>query len=364
MKVAFHSSYLGYRGTEVALMDYAKGNREILGNESMFLMPWREGGGQHPVAERMRGIAPLWFYRSVEERETILRDQGADFLYCIKNGFNDGVFSRKVTTGIHAIFRESEFHGDVYAYVSPWLSEVMAYGKAPWVPHMVSLSDEDEDLRTDAEGRELVVGNRWSEVSIPRDATVFGRHGGDDSFDIPWVQKAVVEIAKKNPDIWVLFLNTRKFQGAATLPNIRFLPATADPILKRKFLNTCDAMLHGRMRGETFGLSCLEFAMLGKPVLTYAGSPERAHLEILGDAAVTYQNAEELKQLLRHPASVIRHLTIRGQRTEDGGRRAEADPQPATNNQEPAHSSEASDSRFKQYQPEAVMKKFERVFLK
>jgi hypothetical protein len=118
------------------------------------------------------------------------------------------------------------------------------------------------------------------------------------------------------------------------------------------------------MRGETFGLSCLEFAMLGKPVLTYAGSPERAHLEILGDAAVTYQNAEELKQLLRHPASVIRHFTIRGQRTEDGGRRAEADPQPATNNQKPAHSSEASDSRFKQYQPEAVMRKFEQAFLK
>ena len=160
--------------------------------------------------------------------------------------------------------------------------------------------------------------------------------GGDDSFDIPWVQKAVVETARKHPQIWFLFLNTRKFPGATGLPNIRFLPATADPIRKRLFLNSCNAMLHGRMRGETFGLSCLEFAMIGKPVLTYAGSAERAHLEILGDTAVPYQNAQELCEFLRHPADA------RGLRTEPGGRM----------------------EKFKPYQPEAVMRKFEQVFLK
>jgi len=316
-------------------MDYARGNQELLGNQSFFLMPWREGGDQHPVVQTMRKIAPLRFYRNKEEREGILREENIDFFYCIKNGFNDGVFSPKVPTGIHAIFRESEFHGDVYAYVSPWLSEVMAYGKAPWVPHMVSLSDEDGDLKTEDGGRRAVVGGRWSEVGIPRHATVYGRHGGDDSFDIPWVQQAVVETAKKNPDIWFLFLNTREFRGVAGLPNIVFLPATADPILKRRFLNTCDAMLHGRQRGETFGLSCLEFVMLGKPVLTYGQSPERAHLEILGDAALRYQNKQELKRLLSHPASVIRpQATTRGQ-TE----------------------------MFKQYQPDTVMRKFRQVFL-
>ena len=399
MKIAFHSSYLGYRGTEIALMDYARGNRDVLGNQSFFLMPWREGGAEHPVALRMKEIAPLRFYRSVEEREGILREEGADFFYCIKNGFHDGAFSRKVPTGVHAIFRESEFHGDVYAYVSPWLSDVMAYGKAPWVPHMVSLFDEDGDLRTEGGGRRTEDGGRRreggeqrtedggqrAEVGIPRDATVFGRHGGDDSFDIPWVQEAVVEIAKKNPNIWFLFLNTRVFRGAAGISNIVFLPATADPVLKRRFLNTCDAMLHGRMRGETFGLSCLEFAMLGKPVLTYADSPERAHLEILGEAAVGYHSAQELCELLRHPASAIRRPVVGearrtedgGQRTEgggqradvggrwseDGGRKSEADQQPTTNNVQPLSAGRSVDHQWKDYQPEAVMKKFQQVFL-
>ena len=326
MKIAFHSSYLGYRGTEIALMDYAQGNREILGNESLFLMPWREGGEEHPVTKRMKEIAPLRFYRTEVEREGILKEEKTDFFYCIKNGFNDGVVSRKVPTGIHAIFRESEFHGDIYAYVSSWLSEVMTYGRGPWVPHMVRLAEKRGSLR--------------AEYGIPDDATVFGRHGGDDSFDIAWVQKAVVEIARENPAIWFLFLNTRKFQEAAGLANLKFLPATADPIRKRMFLNSCDAMLHAMIRGETFGLSCLEFAMLGKRVLTFAGSPESAHLDILGESAVPYASACQLKEILRNPASVVRD---KRKGVAGGDKRL--------------------DSRFGAFQPEAVMKKFHEVFL-
>lgn len=349
MRVAFHSGYLGFRGTEVALMDYAWGNRAMLGNESLFLLPWREGAEAHPVTAAMGKIAPVRFYRNEDEREVILREEKTDFFYCVKNGFNDGVYSRRVPTGVHAIFRESEFHGDVYAYVSPWLAEVMAYGQTPWVPHMVRLAEEVGDLRGrdvgQTGGRWSVAGDRraedgdsWSELGIPTEAAVFGRHGGDDSFDIPWVQATVVETARNHPGIWFLFLNTREFAGAAGLPNIRFLPATADPVRKKRFLNTCDAMLHGRQRGETFGLSCLEFAMLGKPVLTYADSPERAHLEILGEAAVRYRNAQDLRKFLEDRS---RWLVAGGRRAEDGGPMG----------------------KFKDYQPEAVMRKFEQVFL-
>jgi len=378
-------------------MDYARGNQEVLGNESFFLMPWRDGGAEHPVVLRMEEIAPLRFYRSTDEREGILREEGADFFYCIKNGFNDGAFSRKVPTGIHAIFRESEFHGDIYAYVSPWLSDVMSYGKAPWVPHMVRLAEDDGDLRMEdrgqrpegggrrtedggrrredggqmpeaggrrtedggrrAEGgdRKSAVGDRWSDIRIPKEATVFGRHGGDDSFDIPWVQEAVVEIAKENQNIWFLFLNTRVFRGAAGISNIVFLPATADPVLKRRFLNTCDAMLHGRQRGETFGLSCLEVAILGKPVLTYADSPERAHLKILGEAAVAYKNAQHLRGLLLDRG---RWSEIGSRRTEDGGRKSVVGSRWSV-----AGGRKSVNGLFSSYEPEAVIKKFQEVFL-
>jgi len=284
MKIALHSSYLGYRGTEIALMDYAWGLREISGHQPFFLLPSREGGETHPVAGHMRNLGPLRFYRSAEERERILREERTDFLYAIKNGFADGVVSRQVPTGIHAIFRESEFHGDVYAYVSPWLSRMMSHGRTPWVPHMVRLAVADRDLR--------------QELGIPADAVVFGRHGGDDSFDIPWVQAAVVDMALKRPDLWFLFLNTRRFSGAEGLAQVLFLPPVTDPAHKRAFLDACDAMIHGRQRGETFGLACAEFAEAGKPVFTFADSPERAHLELLGEAARPYGTRKELVGLL------------------------------------------------------------------
>ena len=314
MKIAFHSSYLGFRGTEVALMDYAKGNQEILGNESLFLMPWREGGDQHPVAEQMRGIASLRFYRTAEEREGILKEEKADLFFCIKNGFNDGVFSRKVSTGIQAIFRESEFHGDAYAYISQWLSDVMTYGKAPVAPWMIRLDENQENLRT--------------ELGISPEVCVLGRYGGDDSFDIPWVQQVVVETARKNSDISFVFMNTREFPRTGGVSNIRFLPATSDPFRKRAFINTCDAMIHGRMRGETLGLACLEFASTGRKVLTYSGSLELAHLGILGEAGLLYTNERELRELLKRPSDSFRHR-----------------------------------QNFEHFSPEPVMRQFQRVFL-
>jgi len=320
MKIAFHSSYLGFRGTEVALMDYAWGNRELLGHESLFLLPWRQDAESHPVVPFMQKTAPVRFYRDPEEREAILREESADFFYCVKNGFNDGVFSRAVPTGIHAIFRESEFHGDVYAYISGWLSKVMAYGRAAVAPWMVRLAETQGTLR--------------QELGIPAGAFVFGRHGGDDSFDIPWVQQAVVQAARKDPNLWFLFLNTREFGGPSRPANLRFFPGTPDPMAKRVFLNSCDAMIHGRQRGETLGMACLEFALLGKPVLTYAGSPEQAHLDVLGDAAVRYGSASQLLSLLTHPASF---------------------PGPAE--------TKAGADRFKDYQPKAVMERFREVFL-
>jgi len=135
------------------------------------------------------------------------------------------------------------------------------------------------------------------------------------------------------------------------------------------------------MRGETFGLSCLEFAMLGKPVLTYADSPERAHLEILGEAAVAYENAQHLRALLRDRGRWLEFGSLGaedgGQRSDvDGrlsvvgsrksvvsGRRSKTDRQPTTGNRQPLSMGRSKEYQFKDYQPEAVMKKFQQVFL-
>ncbi|NCW28127.1 MAG: glycosyltransferase family 1 protein, partial [Verrucomicrobia bacterium] len=75
--------------------------------------------------------------------------------------------------------------------------------------------------------------------------------------------------------------------------------ATVDQDEKGAFLATCDAMLHARWHGETFGLAVGEFAALKKPVITFAESRERAHLEMLGAVALAYRNGGELRKILR-----------------------------------------------------------------
>ena len=61
----------------------------------------------------------------------------------------------------------------------------MAYEKAPWVPLIVGLAEEEGDLK--------------AEIGIPEDEVVFGRHGGDDSFDILWAQKPWLKPLEINP---------------------------------------------------------------------------------------------------------------------------------------------------------------------
>ena len=159
----------------------------------------------------------------------------------------------------------------------------MSRGTLPHVPYMVHLLRADRDLR--------------SELGIPKDATVFARHGGAETFDIPFVQAAVIRCARHSPDTYFLFMNTNRF--CENLPNVLFLPPTTDPMQKARFIATSDAMLHARQRGETFGLAIGEFSIMNKPVLTWDGSPERCHLEILGEKAIRYSDAAGLSRLLR-----------------------------------------------------------------
>jgi len=78
-------------------------------------------------------------------------------------------------------------------------------------------------------------------------------------------QNVVYNIAQNNPNIYFLFANFYKF--CQDLPNIIFLPMITNLYEKVEFINTCDAMLWARQRGETFGSAIAEFSTLNKPII-------------------------------------------------------------------------------------------------
>jgi len=314
MNIAFHSNQLSLRGTEVAIYDYARYNEEYLGNDSMVLARhpdvWEHS---HPSAiENFKKRFPVFFYHDFKEVEKILDDNQVDVFYAIKAGMNDGVVSKNRKSVNHIVFQYNEPHGDVYAYVSEWLGNRY---RSPFVPHMVTLPDINEDLRT--------------ELNIPKDAIVFGRHGGADTFDVPFAHEAVIEIAKRRDDIYFLFLYTNRFTEPSQ-KNVIYLDGNQDLVHKTKFINTCDAMLHARRVGETFGLAVAEFSIRNKPVITKtSGNRENAHIQMLGNKGIYYNDQRELLIILD---------TFTPNPTKDW-------------------------NAYRDYNPETVMDKFKAVFL-
>lgn len=294
MIVGFHSPTMTLRGSEIALWDYALQNESVLGNSSLICHRVELGSEDNPVFQKMRHRFPLLSYRTRRELAQKLARAGAGVLYQIKAGPFDRFLVEGLPNSIHAMFLSDEFHGDRFAYVSAWASRVMTGGEKSFVPHVVPRLEGGESLR----GR----------LGIPKQARVFGRHGAPDTFNIPFVRRCVAEHALRYPEDHFCFLNTSVIPGTERLRNVHYLAGTASDKEKAAFLATCDAMLHARWHGETFGLAVGEFAVLGKPVITFGGSRERAHLDMLGEKALVYRTAAEVRSHL----SAFRCHTVGG----------------------------------------------------
>lgn len=284
MKIAFHSRLLTERGSEGAMLDYARLNHSVLGNESVICLPDDPRFAGNPLLERWQREFTVIPYHNRRDLGRRLKGEGVEAIYLTKPGTWDGFLVPGIRNCVHAQFLCDEFHGDAYAFLSRWMSRVMTGGTESYVPFHVPRLPTDRDLR--------------SQLGIPPKARVFGRHGGRDTFNIPFVRTTVLTHARRHPEDHFVFLNTEPIQGTESLENVHYLPATVDSREKGAFLATCDAMLHARWHGETFGLAVGEFAVLGKPVITFAGSRERAHLEMLGERALLYRDRVELERIL------------------------------------------------------------------
>jgi hypothetical protein len=320
MKIGFHSNQLGLRGTDVALFEYAYYARQYLNIDPVIIS---DANANLDAVEKFRGEFLVALYQNFNEVPQFVADYGIDAMYYQKGGHFDGKLVPGIPNLVHAVFQIHQPHGERHAYISKWLAEKMGGPGYPYVPYMVDIQ------------RHSHAENYREYLNIPKTAMVFGFHGGRDSFNIPWAKEAVIESAKKRPDAYFLFLNSDSF--GEPLPNVLFLEGTYDMGEKVAFLNTLDVGLHARNGGESFGLSVAEYTVLGKPVITTSwcnvALNDLAHLDMLGDTAIIYNNKDELSSILQN----ISHHDIK-------------DFVP-------------SDYYATQCSPEVVMQKFKEVFL-
>jgi hypothetical protein len=285
MKIGFYLPHLDIQGTGVSCFDYAFYNEKLLNNKSYFFCD-KNHPGTHPLAEKKfkdnLEVIKLEGSENMQALEKSCKDLKLDALYIQKTGRRyDGRFVYNIPQFIHVVGTHKEPHGKVYAYVSEWLSEECSNKELPFVPYMIHLPFNEETLREN--------------LNIPKDAIVFGRTGGTYSWNIHFVNEVIYKVLNQRKDVYFLFANTDPF---IKHDRVIFLEAFADLNYKRKFINTCDAMIHARLEGESFGAACAEFSLCNKPIITYFNSPERNHIFTLKDKGLYYNSSESLYDIL------------------------------------------------------------------
>lgn len=318
MKVIFYTEHIIVRGTSNALFAYARYNETILKNKSIVIMETKNLILSDSIAfDYYSNLMPITLFNSTEIFQSICDD--ADVIYYIRYGKKDLILPKNIKTCIHCVFDMSEPFGDVYAGVSKTLA--LKFGSELYVPHMI-------DLEPSTTGE-----NRRKELGIPNDAYVFGRYGGEDTFNLFFVMQAMIEIIVTNPKVYFIFINTPEF---IKHKQIIFLPKIISSDEKNRFICTCDAHIEASTLGHTFGLAMGEFSVNNKPIIAFRPENEKlwntAHLDILGDKGMYFKDAEQFKEIIELFSSGF------------------VDQNKDYN-------------CYREYSPEVVMRQFEKVFL-
>lgn len=284
VKIAFHTPLFCVRGTSVAIWDYAHYNEEILKNQSVIILP-EEGIFKSDVQATVHFASrfSILTYKK-GELDNILKEEKCDILYCIKYGKNDEIYSKQIKTVIHCVFDMSEPHGDIYAGVSNAIAK--KFNKELFVPHMIGLKPENN-------------GNLRNALKIPDNAIVFGRYGGQDTFNILFCWRVIQEILDIRKDIFFLFINTPQ---NVVHKNIFYLSNIVENKDKNIFIETCDAYLECGTLGHSFGLAIGEFSVHNKPIIAYKSEElwNTSHIEILGNKGIYYENQKEFYNILNN----------------------------------------------------------------
>ena len=311
--IGFHSNQLCERGTDVAMYDYAYYNEKMYNNKSIIFYCKHNSNNDVDVIKKFETQFKCYGYDNFSDIEQIIQDERIDYFYNCKSGsISDNQLIKSCPNLIHAVFTV-EPHGEKYAAISKQLSE--KYNNiADFVPYMINLPKCDKNAR--------------QQFNIPNDAIVIGRYGGYSQFDIQVAHEAIKSILNTDLNLYFLFANTNVFYEH---PRIIYLNKIIDLEDKVTFINTCDAMIHARSDGETFGLAVGEFSSCNKPIITCKSVMDNSHIDILGEKGIIYGSKESLIEIFKNIKNII--------------------------------NSRSDWNAYAEYSPENVMEKFFKVFI-
>ena len=286
------------RGTEIAIYDYANYNEEILGNKSFIVHMPLKNEDNKDVYDKFKSRFEAQEIKDIRDISSVIRYNKINFFHTLTHGneekdfyrFNNKEIWQNCKTIKHCVFNTNCPEGDFHISISEYLNDKY-HTKIPVIPHIVATEPvSNENLR--------------NEYRIPQNAIVIGRYGGYYEFNLEFGVSAVISYLNSehaDHNVYFLFMNTNVF---AVHKNIIYCNKSIDCGFKAKFVNTCDAMIHARADGETFGLAVAEFSVRNKPVITSL-TGDLEHVRILGDKAIIYTNKESLISIFTNIRNII-----------------------------------------------------------
>jgi hypothetical protein len=123
-------------------------------------------------------------------------------------------------------------------------------------------------------------------LGIPQDHFVFGMHQRpDDGIFSPIGLDAYKNLTSEKVS-FVIMGGSKMYGDYAKLHNIKNfyqIPASGEPEMLDKFLNTIDVFAHSRKDGETFGNCLVEAMSYSKCIISHI-APAMGHIETIGNA--------------------------------------------------------------------------------
>ena len=287
--IGFFIRHFSERGTEVSTYDYAHYNEIILQNKSYIIHFSDDAQKKYGFPDvkdsfpKFNSTFEMIEINDITDLKDVIEKYKLDFFYTLTGGgqdiyqFDNKYIWDKCKTIKHCVFDTLCPECDYNLSISNHLNNKNNTSYTV-LPHIVDLPNTDTHLR--------------DELNIPHDAIVLGRYGGFHQFDLNIAHNAIKKFLNinKTNNVYFLFMNTVEFYHHE---NIIYLDKNIDLLYKTNFINTCDAMIHARSDGETFGLAIAEFSIKNKPIIT-CPCGDLEHILLLGDKAITYNNTEEL----------------------------------------------------------------------
>jgi hypothetical protein len=276
----------------IAVCHYAKYNEDLLKNHSILLC-FKQTPTPMKVMELKQRFQVIEINR-IEEITQVIERWNLSFFYTLLYGCQDVrfPFDNKMLWGTcktikHCMYDTRYPDSDICISTSDRLNQKLLTNRLV-IPLIDTQTTEDPKV------------NLRDELHIPHNATVFGRYGSYTEFNITFAHEAIKEHLDTNEDDYFLFLHTERFYEH---PRILYLELnkgqTIDESYLIKFVHTCNALIHARKMGETFGNVLDDFSSRNKPILT-CPCGNMKQLKRFGDKLLLYRSKEELVHLFKN----------------------------------------------------------------